>query len=44
MRQTLLRGASAPDAPNELLRPVSGKSHPSHASSELLRPTSVHSE
>ncbi|GEM_PF-3160781 len=44
MRQTLLRGAAAPVAPNELLRPISGKSHPSHASSELLRPTSAQAE
>lgn len=44
MRQTLLRGASAPVAPNELLRPISGRSHPSHASSELLRPTSAQPE
>ncbi len=41
LRQTLLRGASCPASPSELLRPVSGKSHPDHASSELLRPTSA---
>ena len=44
LRQTLLRGATCPASPNELLRPVSGKSHPDHASSELLRPISTQAE